>query len=259
MAGLRGRGRGVVGEIFAQLPRRHVLRWTWGTAAAQTSGCTKRVVVVFVVFVVVVVAVVTWVVVVKLLASRSTSCSSSCETVWRGRKKKRREVMGFDGHGTKEGRCGYSNLGTQFFCLAVSVALMAGRIVSMADLKPALGALHAVSFPSTLVCNVPSLPRSFHSSQSVSDAARALVEAEPPDEVTRAKRHALATANQKPVSKVARPRLLAVFQNADSQTRPSRAVECHQLSVLVFLTLFCLRTAPERNMSPSISTASNTG
>ena len=91
----------------------------------------------------------------------------------------------------------------------------------MADLKPAQGALHAVSSPFELAPlpqqHAPSLARSFHARRSVSDAARALVEAEPPDEVTRAKRHALATANQKPASKVARHRSPAVFQNVDSQ------------------------------------------
>ena len=64
MEGLRGQGLGVVGGLCAQLLRRRALRWTWGTAAEETSGCTKRVVVVFF-FVVVVV--VTWVVVVKPL------------------------------------------------------------------------------------------------------------------------------------------------------------------------------------------------
>jgi len=61
MEGQRERGPGVVVEICAQLLRRRALRWTWGTTAAEISGSTKRVVVVF--FVVVV----TWVVVVRLL------------------------------------------------------------------------------------------------------------------------------------------------------------------------------------------------
>ena len=83
MGGLRGRGLGVVGEICAQLLRRRVLRWTWGTAAEETRGCTKRVVVVFFVAVVVVV---TWVVVVKLLEERTTPRRRGCR-----RKRKRRE------------------------------------------------------------------------------------------------------------------------------------------------------------------------
>jgi hypothetical protein len=49
MGGLRGRALGVVDEICTQLLRRRVLRGTWGTASAETSGYTKRVVVVFVV------------------------------------------------------------------------------------------------------------------------------------------------------------------------------------------------------------------
>lgn len=98
MEGLRGRGLGVVGEIYAQLLRRRVLRWTWGTAAEKTGGCTKRVVVVF--FVVVVV-VVTWVVVVKLLEVNGYT-SSSWVSVQRGRKRKKRKVLRFDGHQTKE-------------------------------------------------------------------------------------------------------------------------------------------------------------
>lgn len=110
---------------------------------------------------------------------------------------------------------------------------MASRIVTMGDLKPALGALHAVSsrLPQPQPQDMPSLTRSFHARQSVSDAARALVEAEPPDEVTRAKRHALATANQKPVSKVARHRSPAVFQNVDSQICPSRDVNVTYWSI----------------------------
>ena len=83
--------------------------------------------------------------------------------------------------------------------------------------------------------DVPQLTRSFFTRQSVSVAARALVEAEPPDEVTRAKRHALATVNQKPVSKVARHRSLAVFQSADSQICLSRVLNISRISDLSLL------------------------
>lgn len=119
---------------------------------------------------------------------------------------------------------------------------MANRIVTMADLKPALGALHAVSWPFAFCAaslfaasGDPSLTRSFFTRQSVSDAARALVEAEPPDEVTRAKKHALVTANQKPVSKVARRRSLAVFQSVDSQICPSRVPKAILFVILTSL------------------------
>ena len=114
---------------------------------------------------------------------------------------------------------------------------MTSRIVTMADLKPALGALHAVSLRFAICAgelipasDVPQLTRSFFTRQSVSDAARALVEAEPPVEVTRAKRHALATVNQKPVSKVARHRSLAVFQSGDSQICLSRVLNISRIS-----------------------------
>ena len=144
---------------------------------------------------------------------------------------------------------------------------MASRIVTMGDLKPALGALHAVSSPFAICAgsllaasDVPRLTRSFFTRQSVSDAARALVEAGPPDEVTRAKRHALATVNQKPVSKVARHRSLAVFQSGDSQICPSQVLNISYLFLVPRISDKSLaRTALERNMSPSISTASSTG
>jgi hypothetical protein len=112
---------------------------------------------------------------------------------------------------------------------------MASRIVTMADLKPALGALHAVSLLFAICAGSlgrsPQLTRSVFTRQSVSDAARALVEAEPPDEVTRAKRHALATANQKPVSKVARHRSLAVFQSVVSPICPSRPPQTYLIRI----------------------------
>jgi len=89
---LRGQGLEVVGEICAQLLRRRALRGTWGTAAAETSGCTKRVFVVFFFFFVVVVVVVgTWVVVVKLLVNQPTPPPRrTCR--WGGQKEKEVEV-----------------------------------------------------------------------------------------------------------------------------------------------------------------------